>query len=203
MFLPDADRLPTLTAERLLLRWLTPEDAPALFTVFGDPEVCRYWSRPAMRDVTAAAELQREVARHFAARTLFQWGIVERAGGDVIGTATLAWLSAEHGRAGIGYAFARSVWGRGYATEAVAALVAFAFDSLGMRRLEADVDPRNDRSIRVLERLGFRREGVQRERYVLAGEVQDAVLYGLLRSERHAPVPPARTSGVISTGGGP
>jgi RimJ/RimL family protein N-acetyltransferase len=49
--------------------------------------------------------------------------------------------------------------------------------------LEADVDPRNTRSVRVLERLGFWREGLQRERYVVGEDVQDAVLYGLLRSE--------------------
>lgn len=56
-------------------------------------------------------------------------------------------------------------------------------ESLALRRVEADVDPRNDRSIRVLERLGFQGEGLQRERYVVAGEVQDALLYGVLRPE--------------------
>ncbi|MGZ5443472.1 MAG: GNAT family N-acetyltransferase [Thermoanaerobaculia bacterium] len=59
----------------------------------------------------------------------------------------------------------------------------FAFQTLGLHRLEADVDPRNTASIRCLERLGFRREGYARERYHLGGEVQDAVLYGLLRKD--------------------
>lgn len=183
MLLPGSDHLPTLVTERLALRWLTPADAPALLAVFGDPEVCRYWSRPPLRDLAAAEALQREIADLFAARALFQWGVAERETGSVVGTATLASLSPEHGRAEVGYALARRVWGRGYAVEALAALVAFAFDTLGLRRLEADVEPRNVRSVRVLERLQFRREGLQRERYVMAGEVQDAALYGLLRSE--------------------
>ena len=73
--LPDADRLPTITTRRLQLRWLTPDDVPALFAVFGDPAVCRYWSRPALPDLAAAAALQREIAGCFAERSLFQWGV--------------------------------------------------------------------------------------------------------------------------------
>jgi RimJ/RimL family protein N-acetyltransferase len=60
-------------------------------------------------------------------------------------------------------------------------VLAFAFDTLALHRVEADVDPRNARSIRALERAGFEREGYLRERYHVGGELQDAVLYGLLR----------------------
>lgn len=67
--------------------------------------------------------------------------------------------------------------------EALPALVSFAFETLGLHRLEADVDPRNAPSIRALERAGFAREGHQRERYLLNGEAQDALLYGLLRRD--------------------
>ena len=178
-----AASLPTLDTERLRLRPLAATDVPALYAVFGDAEVCRYWSRPALPDLAAADALLGEIERGFAARTLFQWGIAERATDDVVGTCTLAALSAEHRRAELGYALGRRAWGRGYAAEALPTLVRFAFDALGLRRLEADVDPRNARSIRLLERLGFVREGHQRERYEMQGEIQDAVLYGLLRRE--------------------
>ena len=184
--LSNVDRLPTITTPRLRLRWLTPADAPALFTIFGDPVVCRYWSRPTLTDARAAAELQREIEEHFAARTLFQWGIAARDSDRVIGTCTLASLSAAHRRAEIGYALARSVWRKGYVTEALPALLKFAFEELELHRLEADVDPRNEPSIRVLERLGFKREGHMRERYQVNGEIQDAFIYGLLRPEWRA-----------------
>ena len=65
-------------------------------------------------------------------------------------------------------------------------LLDFAFRDLGLRRLEADVDPRNAASIRSLERLAFRREGYLRERWCVGGEVQDAIFYGLLRREWEA-----------------
>ena len=65
---PAAAELPALGTDRLVLRALAPSDAPALFTIFGDSAVCRYWSRPALPDLHAAAELQAEIARHFWSR---------------------------------------------------------------------------------------------------------------------------------------
>ncbi len=181
--LPGADCLPTIPTARLRLRWLIPDDVPALATVFGDPEVCRYWSRPALPGLAAAEALHDEILGGFAARSLFQWGIADRETDAVVGTCTLAALSTEHRRAEVGFALARDAWGRGYIAEALAALLGFAFESLGLHRMEADVDPRNARSIRALERVGFEREGYLRERYHLNGELQDAVLYGLLRRD--------------------
>jgi len=98
----------------------------------------------------------------------------------VIGTCTLARLDATHGIAEVGFALARDSWRRGYMKEALPLLVDFAFSRLGLRRLEADVDPRNVASLRLLERLGFRREGLLRERYCMNAELQDAVLLALL-----------------------
>jgi RimJ/RimL family protein N-acetyltransferase len=181
--LPGADHLPTITTARLQLRALTPTDVPALFGIFGDPVVCRYWSRPPLPDLAAAASLQAEIACLFAERTLFQWGVAERETDRVVGTCTLAALSPAHRRAEVGFALAQSAWGRGYLAEALPALLDFAFAALGLHRVEADVDPRNARSIRALERAGFVREGCQRERYCQGEEWQDAVLYGLLRRD--------------------
>ena len=198
--LRGADSLPTITTERLWLRWLTPDDVPALAAIFGDAEVCRFWSSPALSDVAAAEALHSEIVRGFAARSLFQWGIAERATSAVVGTCTLASLSSEHRRAEVGFALARATWGRGYISEALPALLDFAFNTLDLHRLEADVDPRNVRSIRVLERLGFEREGYLRERYHVNGELQDAVLYGLLRRDWVTKDARARDSGKLQSG---
>lgn len=181
--LVTADRLPTIDTPRLRLRWLTASDAPSLFTVFGDPEVCRYWSRPPLPDLESAVALQRDIEEHFAARSLFQWGVADRESDRVIGTCTLGSLSAAHRRAELGYALARDAWGHGYMREVLSALLRFAFVHLDLHRVEADVDPRNDRSIHVLERAGFTREGYLRERYYLSDEWQDALYYGMLQSE--------------------
>lgn len=181
--LPGATTLPTLSTERLHLRWLLPGDVQALFSIFGDADVCRYWSSPPLSNVAAAEALLADIVRGFETRRLFQWGIARRDSGEVIGTCTLADLSAEHRRAALGFALGRPHWGRGFMKEALAAVLRFAFEELALCRLEADVDPRNRASIRLLERMAFRQEGYLRERYHLSGEVQDALIYGLLARE--------------------
>lgn len=182
--LGNATTLPTLETPRLRLRWLTREDVPALFALFSSPDVTRYWSWPAYTEVAQAERLLEQIHACFAERSLFQWGFARREDDQIIGTCTLAELSGPHRRAAIGYALNRAHWGHGYGREAVRRVVEFAFTTLDLHRLEADVDPRNASSIQVLEALGFQREGYQRERYFVNGEIQDAVLYGLLRRER-------------------
>lgn len=175
--------LPVMRATRVHLRPLAEPDLPALFEVFSDPEVMRYWSTPRLVDMRDAAALLEDIRRGFQERRFFQWGIeydVERA---VIGTCTLFNWDARHGRAELGFALARRVWNRGLALEAVDRVVRFGFEDLGLHRLEADADPRNAASLRVLRRLGFQVEGLLRERYRQEGEMQDAVLLGLLRTE--------------------
>jgi ribosomal-protein-alanine N-acetyltransferase len=184
MALIQGDRLPTLTGARVHLRWLVAGDVSALHEVFSDPEVMRYWSRTPFTDAghEEARALLASIERAFTSQTLFQWGIARRADDRIVGTCTLAHVDASNRRAELGYALGRAHWGHGLMGEALALLLSFAFGDLGLRRLEADVDPRNTPSIRTLERLGFQREGLLRERWEVGGELQDSALFGLLRA---------------------
>jgi len=177
------DELPRLSGRRLGLRWITVEDAPALFAIFGDPEVTRYWSSPPLKDLAAATDLVEEIHEFFRERRLFQWGISTLEDDEVQGTCTLVEIDAINRRAEIGFALGRRTWGRGLATEAVELMIRFAFEKLDLQRLEADVDPNNERSLRLLERQGFQREGLLRERWRLGGETQDSIFLGLLRRQ--------------------
>lgn len=179
----DVRRLPTLGGARVRLRQIEDADVPALFTIFGDPEVTRYWSWPAYTAEAEARQLLEDIRQGLEHGTLLQWGIATHADVALAGTCTLARLDAGHRRAEIGFALARAQWGNGYASDAVRLAIRYAFDVLDLNRLEADVDPRNTASLRTLEKLGFVREGYQRERYHVNGEVQDSVLLGLLRRE--------------------
>jgi len=84
---------------------------------------------------------------------------------------------------GIGYCFDEPVWGKGYATEAVRAMLQWAYGALDLNRVEAELDTRNAASARVLEKLGFEREGLRREDCIVSGEVSDSWIYGLLRRD--------------------
>jgi RimJ/RimL family protein N-acetyltransferase len=175
--------LPTLQASRVVLRTLRDEDVPALFEIFSDADAMRYWSAPPLANMGAASELLAEIHAYAAAGTLFQWGIARTEDDVVVGTTTLYQIDAAHRRAEIGFALARAAWGRGLAGEAVGRLIQHAFEDLDLHRIEADPDPGNTASIRLLEKQGFKYEGLMRERYFLGGQAMDAAIYGLLRRE--------------------
>ena len=179
----NSETLPIITTPRVVLRWISEDDIDSLYEIFSNPQVMRYWSTPPLANREAAAQLQREIADGNQSNTMFKWGLALRDSNTVIGTTTLFNLNLENGRAELGYAMGRAHWGKGYMNEALKALVSHAFEVMGLRRLEADVDPRNASSIRSLERLGFQREGFLRERWHVNGEIQDALFYGLLRRE--------------------
>ncbi len=179
----DADRLPTLTTDRLRIRWLEASDVPSLFEIFSDADVTRYWSSPRLVDESGARDLLDEIHGLFRAHTLYQWGIALGSEGRVIGTCTLAAIDKRNRRAELGFALQRTQWKNGYVTEALRKLLDFAFDELRLHRIEADVDPRNHASIRVVERLGFQREGYLRQRWLCHDGPQDTAYYGLLASE--------------------
>ena len=179
----DSKTLPIITTPRVLLRWISEDDIDSLYEIFSNPQVMRYWSTVPLVDRAAAADLQREIADGNESETMFKWGLALRDSNTVIGTTTLFNLNLDNGRAELGYALSHAHWGKGYMNEGLKALVSHAFEVMELRRLEADVDPRNAASIRTLERLGFQREGFLRERWQVNGEIQDALFYGLLRRE--------------------
>lgn len=179
----DGDTLPTLDAPRVRLRWLTAADIDGLFGVFSDAAMMRYWSTPAMRDRAEAAALLDRIHRQFAEKNGFQWGVERKSDGELLGTCTLFNVHVANMRAEVGYCLRSPHWGQGYMGEALTALIDYAFNVLNLRRLEADVDPNNAKSLRILGRMGFQREGLLRERWNVAGEIQDTAFLGLLARE--------------------
>jgi RimJ/RimL family protein N-acetyltransferase len=175
---------PTLETERVRLRPFAATDRAALFQVFKDPEVARYWSHPAWTTDEEAAKFLAPVLEPPGDDfSMIPWAIADRATDELIGTATIFALRRDQGRAEIGYSLHRAHWGKGLAREAVSRALAYGFEELALRRFEADIDPRNAPSIALCERLGFQREGYLRARWCIAGEVCDTVLLGLLAAE--------------------
>lgn len=182
-FLADVRELPTIDAAPFAFRAIRSSDIESLFGIFGDPEVMRYWSTSAFSGIQAAQAYFEEIQAGFDTRTLFQWGLVRAADDRVIGTGTLCNFNAAHHNGAVGYALARSEWGAGVMSRALPELIRFGFERLGLHRIEADVDPRNAASTRLLERIGFKEEGCRREAYFVNDEIQDAIMYGLLERE--------------------
>lgn len=176
------DHLPLLT-DRLRLRPLHAGDAEALFAIFSDPRVMRYWSTEPWTSFEQAHALVERDEEGMASGEHLRLGLERHDDGALLGTCSLFKIDRGCRRAEIGYALASAAWGRGYMHEALKRLVDYAFGALDLNRIEADIDPRNDHSARSLERLGFVREGLLRERWIVGLEVSDSALYGLLRRD--------------------
>ncbi|MGC4044126.1 MAG: GNAT family N-acetyltransferase [Armatimonas sp.] len=176
--------IPSLPGKRVCLRALEESDVDAIFRLFSDPEAMRYWSFPAY---TERAQAEEHLARHTERindGNVIAWGIAKDQ--ELIGTVALHKLDFEQGRCELGYMLGRSHWGQGLASEAISLALDYAFGRLHLRRLEADIDPRNTASQKLLEKLGFQQEGYLRERWNVEGEISDSALFGLLRREWEA-----------------
>ncbi|MGO4255034.1 GNAT family N-acetyltransferase [Marmoricola sp. RAF53] len=177
---------PSLSTERLLLRPVADTDADALFALHSDAHVLRYWDSPPWTEPQRA---QRFIAasRQLAADGSGVRVVVDRADdGAFLGWCVLSRWTPAYRSAALGYCFTQAGWGHGYATEAAKALLQWGFDSLDLNRVQAETDTRNTASARVLEKLGFVREGTLREDCVVDGDVSDSRVYGLLRREWNA-----------------
>ncbi|MEM6794531.1 MAG: GNAT family protein [Acidobacteriota bacterium] len=178
-----ASTLPRLEAGELILRLMEDRDVEDLLTMWGDPETMRFMSGDPLKDRQEGLRFIEDIRTSVRARTLYQWGFALAEDDRVVGTCTLASLDWRHLTCEIGFALAPAHRRRGLTSRAVARVLEHAFSDLGMRRVEADVDPRNTPSLRLLERQGFVREGLLRARYLEADEVQDALMLGLLAEE--------------------
>lgn len=145
-----------LETERLIMRRWVSGQAQAWFTIFGDPEVTRLTFGAPHADLAYSQRVM-ESTIHKSAREqpLGWWAVVERASHAIIGTIGLNAMP-EQGTAELGYHFRRSAWGKGYATEAVRAVVAYGLGLGGCKRIVACMHPANGASRRVLAKSGFR-----------------------------------------------
>ena len=184
MLIPEA--IPVIETERMLLRALEPADRDDLFAICSDAAVMRYWSTAPMSDVAEADAVIERSRLQLEQHVGLRWAVVRREDGRVLGNISMFAFSDQNRRAEIGYIQGLQYWGQGYMSEALSAVLAWAFGTLGLHRLEADTDPRNAGSLRLLERLGFAREGLLRQRWIVSGELCDSVLLGLLQNDWRA-----------------
>jgi RimJ/RimL family protein N-acetyltransferase len=179
--MPDFSQV-KLATPRLRLRPLARTDAEALLAIHADPEAMRYTTIEPWSSVDRAYALVEHFLKTMPAGDHLCLGIVPAGEAAVIGTCTLFDFYTTSRRAEVGFVLGRSAWRKGYMTEALSALLDYGFFSLNLNRVEADTDPRNLAAAVLLQRLGFVREGLLRERWIVAGEKSDTALYGLLRS---------------------
>jgi len=177
------DDFPVLQTERLMLREITSADAEDMFRIYADPEVMRYWGSPPMRSIDEAHRKIDGIAVAFREHAGIRWAITRRDSARLIGSCGHWRLVREHARSEIGYDLALEHWGQGIMTEAVGAILGCGFERMGLHSVEAQIDPANHGSRRVLEKLGFVQEGYFRESYFFDGVFTDTAVFSLLKKD--------------------
>ena len=171
-----------MTGSQVSLRSLTGEDAVAFVPWVNDPEVTRTLAvGAAVMDKQAE---QAWIERTNASESAVLFGIVVQETDRLIGSVGLSQIDFRHRSASLGMLIGeKSMWGKGYGTEATRLVVRHAFEELRLNRVQLQVYEYNLRGIRVYEKVGFRREGVLRQEHVYDGRFWDTVVMAILREE--------------------
>lgn len=173
----------SIESSRTRLRIVEASDLPALLRVNGDDEVTRYLPYATWLSQADAQAWYERIVKAQGSGTALQFAVIEKASDQVIGTCLLFRYDEGSQRAELGYVLGRQYWGTGLMLDALQALLGHAFHVMHLRRVEAEVNPANTASVHLLERLGFTREGLQRQRWVDKGQAYDVAVFGLLRDE--------------------
>ncbi|MFC9558107.1 GNAT family N-acetyltransferase [Agromyces sp. NPDC056965] len=174
---------PTLEAERLRLRPFDDADADDLYALQSDAHVLRYWDSPPWTDRDSVARFMAGCRRMADEGSGARVAIERTSDRAFVGWCTFNSWNPDFRSASLGYCLDQAAWGHGYATEAARVLLRWGFDTLDLNRVQAETDTRNAASARVLEKLGFQREGTLREDCIVNGDVSDSWVYGLLRRD--------------------
>lgn len=172
---------PFLMTPRLTLRPLAMRDTDAVFAMLSDDETMRFWDWPAFRDRETVSDVVAAQIRNADSGTAMYWAIALTPEGEAIGSCDLSDIDRHHSRAEVGFLFNRTWWGNGYAHEAMDAIVSFATEDLRLARLWARFHTGNAASQRLLERLGFAREGTLRGHILRNGVRRDCEIYARMR----------------------
>lgn len=179
------ERFPVLETERLRLRATGPDDAEATLAVLSSEEVCRYYDLLPLIVREEASKLIASRAAAFAREERIRWALAFRADDVVIGSCGLSRWDEEAAQAEVGYELAPAWQGHGLMREALSAVLGFGFDRMQLARVEANVVPENEPSLRLLRRLGFHEVELRRGHGFWKGESHDLIHLLLDRKDWH------------------
>ena len=184
----EATEFPQLETDRLILRELTIDDAAVIFPHFANEEIVQYESsKPAAR-IEDVYDIIGWGKYLIDKREGTLWGIFRKEDSAFLGQVNFV-TQPDHNftgtvhRAEIGYDLTPDYWGHGYMSEAIRSVIEYIFSSTKINRIEAIVHTNNNRSLNILTRLGFHREGILREYVQWEDEYWDMALFAILKKD--------------------
>lgn len=177
------DEFPTLETEHLKLRAFDLSDTSALFAIRSNPTVMEYMDTDLMHKQSAAYLMIARMQVDFENQEAIHWVIEEKASNKMVGYFSYWRLDSKHCRAEIGYALHPDYWNKQYMTHTFLAVLKFGFNQLHLHSIEANVNPNNRASIKLLQKIGFQKEAYFRSNYFYNNRYIDSLIYCLLETD--------------------
>lgn len=180
------EHFPALETSRLILNETTLEDADSVFSLLSDPRVLTYYDLAQFSSPEQAIDLINSDVQKYADGLMLRWAVREKRTEQYIGGCGINRFEPTRHTAVIGYEFCPSSWGKGFATEAIQAVLTFCFSTQcpqHINRIEAYTMSGNHASEAILKNLCFSKEGVLRQHSYWKGSYHDLTIFALLRSD--------------------
>jgi [ribosomal protein S5]-alanine N-acetyltransferase len=174
---------PEFKTERLTLREIVEADTNFLFSNLSNSRVLQYFGMSPLNSKKEANKLIESFSNGLKNGGPMRWAIVNKEQDEIIGTCGFHNISKGHHRCEIGYDLSPTYWGKGIMTEALVPLISYLFKERDMIRIGAVIVQHNAASAKVVEKLGFKQEGLLRKYITQEDNVYDAHMYSLLREE--------------------
>lgn len=175
------DPFPLLETERLILRRITLEDAPEMFSLRSNADAMKHICRPLQNSIEEARAQIFKINEMVNFNEGIAWALCLKTQKTMIGTLSFHRIQKEHYRAEIGYMLHPDFWRTGIMSEAVKAIIDYGFSELKFHSIEAHIDPFNTASEKVLQKFKFVKEAYYKENYFFDGQFLDTAVYSLLR----------------------
>ncbi|KAA0549938.1 GNAT family N-acetyltransferase [Bacillus sp. BGMRC 2118] len=175
------DTFPVLTTDRLQLRRITLEDKENVFAYFSDDLVTRYFGIDNFTKMEEAEAIINAFNNGFEQKQAIRWGIALKETDELIGSIGFHNISKNNARVEVGYEITRKEWNKGYATEALKAVINFLFNDACFNRIGATIRPENEASKQLVRKLGFQEEGTLQDYQFTRGNFHDLMMFSLLK----------------------
>lgn len=172
-----------IETSRLCLRPITLKDAPAIYEIFSDPLVMKFYDVLPHTALSQTKALIENFQESYLNQKGIRWGITLKGKDEVIGTCGFHHISLVNKRAEVDYELKSSMWRQGIMYETLQAIVQFGFKTWGLNRIEALIELENKASQNLLSKVGFTKEGILKQYEFCRGELIDLCMYALIQSE--------------------
>lgn len=175
--------IPTLNTERLILRKIEKSDLNDVHDYASDPEVSRFLLWNPHQSIEFTKLYLKTVSSFYKKGIFYDWGIVDKKSGKLIGTCGFTDIDVKNESAEVGYVLNRNFWGQKIAKEALLRVLEFGFVTLGLNRIEARYLIENERSRRVLEKCGMKYEGTLKDAIKVKGKFKTISIFAITKKE--------------------